>query len=162
VSTQYASLAQKLDLAFELVQQPNGQRITYEYLERQVGIKSSTISRLRRGQNLDPLFTNIIAIATAFGVRVSFFATDMTVDEARIYLTNPENVQFIDELRVRQQYIKNSGRNRKLAELALRASYLDDDGIAALANMAEYVLTKSGIDIPDEEVEQIWNDDIQE
>lgn len=157
MSTKYATLAQKLDLAFELIQQPNGQRITYEYLERQVGIKSSTISRLRRGQNLDPLFTNIIAIANAFGVRVSFFATDMSVDEARAYLQNPENLQFLEDLRVRQQHIKNSGRNRKLAELALRASYLDDDGIAALANMAEYVLVKSGIDIPDEEVEEIWS-----
>lgn len=155
MSSKFATLAQKLDLLFELIKQPNGQRVTYEYLERKVGIKSSTISRLRRGQNLDPLFTNIIAIANAFGVRVSFFATDMTLEEAREYLEDPENVRFIDDLRVRQQQIKNSGRNRKLAELALRASYLDDAGIEALANMAEYVLNASGIDVPDKEVEQL-------
>jgi transcriptional regulator with XRE-family HTH domain len=142
-SVQYATLAHKVDMLLRLVRQPDGRRYTYEDLERKSGIKSSTLSRIRSGENVDPYFKTIIAMADAFGVELDFFSTDMTIEQVEEYLTGGDRSRFLAEMRLQE-------RNDALQGIALRAANLDDEGIKTIAAMIDYVLKQRGIGVEDE------------
>ena len=149
-SVQYATLAHKVDMLLRLVRQPDGRRYTYEDLERKSGIKSSTLSRIRSGENVDPYFKTIIAMADAFGVELDFFSTDMTIEQVDEYLTGGDRSRFLAELRLQEQFDKNRERNEALQGIALRAANLDDEGIKTIAAMIDYVLKQRGIGAEDQ------------
>lgn len=142
----YATLAQKVDLLLRTIKQPNGRRFTYEDLYKKTGIKASTISRIRSGENADPYFRTIIAMAHAFGVRLGFFSTEITLDEAKQYLEEPENTEFLDELRHRQHQVENGAHHHLVNRISMRANHLDEEGLLAVADMLDYVLKQKGID----------------
>lgn len=142
----YATLAQKVDLLLRTVKQPSGKRFTYEDLFKKTGIKASTISRIRSGDNADPYFRTIIGMAHAFGIRLSFFSTDITLEEAERYLENPENIEFLDELRHRQHQEENEAHHHLVNRISMRANQLDEEGLLAVADMLDYVLKQKGID----------------
>ena len=150
--TTYITLAQKVDLLLQTVKQPNGHRFTYDDIFRKTGIKASTISRIRSGENVDPYFRTIIALAHAFGIRLSFFSTEMSVEEAQRYLESPESTEFLDELRFRQQQEHNDAHHRLVNRISMRATHLDEEGLMAIADMLDYVLKQKGIEVADEEV----------
>jgi len=149
--TQTLTLAQKIELLFETVRRPDGKRFTYEDLERATGIKPSSLSRLRGGDYTDPHLSTIAAIAKAFGVRLSYFATEMTEVEAREYL-HSKDASLLDQLRLKEQDRQRRFRSRGVAEVALRASYLDEAGIQTIIDMIDYVLIRTGVQIPEAEL----------
>ena len=146
-----ATLAQKVDLLLRTIKHPDGRRFTYEDLYQRTGIKASTISRIRSGENTDPYFRTINALSEAFGIRLSFFSTDMTEEEVRAYLEQPQNVNYLDELRYKQLSLQSEEQEKKLHRIALRAAYLDDEGLKAITDMIDYVLKQRGIKLPDNE-----------
>lgn len=142
---EYATLAQKVDLLLRLVRQPDGRRYTYEDLERKSGIKSSTLSRIRSGENADPYFKTILALSEAFVIDLDFFSTEMTLAQVEEYLTSPNKQQVLQDLQLQQFYDTNEERNQKIQHIALRAAQLDDEGINAIADIIDYVLKQKGI-----------------
>jgi len=144
-AVEYTTLAQKVDLLLRLVRQPDGRRYTYEDLERKSGIKSSTLSRIRSGENTDPYFMTILALSEAFMIDLEFFSTEMTPTQVEEYLTSSNKQQVLQELRLQQFYEANEERNQKLQHIALRAAQLDDEGINAIADILDYVLKQKGI-----------------
>lgn len=78
-------------------------------------------------------------LATAFQIPVEYFYAPVTRDEAIAYLTDIENVELLEVL---QQRVQNE-RQQKIADIALRASHLDEEGIDAIAQMIDYVLKRN-------------------
>lgn len=142
---EYVTLAQKVDLLLRLVRQPDGRRYTYEDLERKSGIKSSTLSRIRSGENVDPYFKTILALSEAFVIDLDFFSTEMTLAQVEEYLTSSNKQQVLQDLQLQQFYDTNEERNQKIQHIALRAAQLDDEGINAIADIINYVLKQKGI-----------------
>ena len=143
MSTKSMSLADKLDLLFATRQKQDGNRFTYEEIQSISGIRPSTISRMRSGQNSDPSFRTIAGLAEVFGVPLRYFSNDMTLDEARALLL---------ELDTEERQVTEAERNRqqtaeKLAMLALRAAQMDASTISMLNEMIDYVIQQQSIDL---------------
>lgn len=147
------SISQKVDLLFEQRRGPDGRRYRYEDLERETGIKPSTISQLRHRAKQDPQFRTVMALARFFGVSLAFFAAELTHDEAIAYLADPANTAYLDTVRARraETVVQKSEHKRDL--LAMRAAYLDDEGVQAVANMIDYILLQRGIRVGEAETE---------
>lgn len=139
------SISQKVDLLFEQKRGPDGRRYRYEDLERQTGIKPSTVSQLRHRAGQDPQFRTVMALARFFNVSLAFFAAELTRDEAITYLSDPANTAYLDTVRAQRAENEAQQVERKRDQLAMRAAYLDDDGIQAVANMIDYILLQRGI-----------------
>lgn len=141
------TISQKVDLLFEQMRGPDGKRYRYEDVERETGIKPSTISQLRRRTQQDPQFRTVMALARFFGVSLTFFATEMTRDEAIAYLAEPTNVEYLSQVKSRRAESEALGLERQRDLLAMRAAYLDEAGIQAVATMIDYILLQRGIRI---------------
>lgn len=138
------TLSEKVDLLLSTIKHRDGRRFTYEDICQSKGIAPSTISKIRTGDNLNPNFITIMALADAFGVRLGFFSTPMTRSEAERYLLDQDNTKFLDTLRLRHLVDSNSERDQKVEQIALRASLLDDEGLNTVADMLDYVLKQRG------------------
>lgn len=142
---EYATLAQKVDMLLRLVRQPDGRRYTYEDLERKSGIKSSTLSRIRSGENADPYFKTILALSEAFAIDLEFFSIEMTPAKVEEYLNSPNKQQVLQDLQLQRFYDANEDRNQKIQHIALRAAQLDDEGINAITDIIDYVFKQKGV-----------------
>lgn len=88
MSKRYVDISDKVDLLFNYFRQPNGKKYTYKYIERIGNVKSSTVSRIRRGNITEPSFRSIMGIAKAFQISMDYFSTPLTTENAREYLMN--------------------------------------------------------------------------
>lgn len=143
MADQVMSLAEKIDLLFETVKQADGRRLTYEGIQSISGIRPSTISRMRSGQNVDPSFRTVTGLAKAFGVPLAYFSREMTRPEAQAFLADLQQ----QERQVRQAEQARQETAELLALLATRASHMDTDTISVLREMVEYVIKQQGIQL---------------
>lgn len=135
------SLAKRVALLFECITHPDGRRYTYDDVRRLGNVDPSTISRIRTGRILDPAFSNIAGMASAFGVSLDYFSLEANEAELRHYLMTNHSEQYITQLRERDRH----QRAKSIETLAHRASYLDEAGIQAVVGMINYVLTQKGV-----------------
>lgn len=143
--TPYLSIPQKVAILFDVIRRPDGKKYTLEEIERVTGVNASTLSRIRSGENPDPMFRTVVALAQAFGIRLAYFSIDMTQEEAEHYVQDRHNVDYLDTLALRQRKNQNERQDRLVGRIALRAALLDEEGIIAIADMIDYVLKKQGI-----------------
>ena len=137
------SLAEKIDLLFESIAHPDGGRFTYEELQSISGIRPSTISRMRNGQNIDPSFRTVAGLARAFGVPLRYFSQEMSMEEAQAFLAEVKQ----QERQIRQEEQERRETAEMLAILATRASHMDADTISVLREMVEYVMKQQQIEL---------------
>lgn len=148
---EYLSIPNKVAVLFDTIRRPDGKKYTLDEIEKLTGVKASTLSRIRSGENPDPMFRTVVALARAFSVRLAYFSTDMTREEAEQYLQDRNNVSFLDSLALRQQKTQNEQQDRRVGRIAMRASFLDEEGIMAIADIIDFVLKKQGISPDDME-----------
>ncbi len=147
MSDQFASLATKLDLLFEYITLPDGKRFVYDDVVRLGGVDRGAISRLRSGKKLEPSFQTMVGLAGAFNVPLSYFGTEMTDDEVRRFLTEFADSQD-DGLLQRIEAREQNRPNQEAEAIAMRASYLDEEGRRTVAAMIDYVLKSQGVTVP--------------
>jgi len=129
-------LQEKVDLLF--THPPRGQRLTYSDVHRLGHVEPAALSRIRSGQTKEPSYLTVQGLATAFQIPVEYFYAPVTRDEAIAYLTDIENAELLEILQQRVQ----DERQQKIANIAMRASHLDEEGIEAITQMIEYVLKR--------------------
>ena len=147
MSNAVINIAGKVKLLFELITQPNGKKFTYENIKNMGEVEPSTLSRIRNGQNQDPLFSNMVGLANAFDVSLDYFATEMTEDEARAYILQNRDKEYLAELKAQERERIHS----RADGLAKRTYHLDQEAIDAVESIVNYVLRQKGIEIEDDE-----------
>lgn len=146
MSDSNVSLARRVDLLFECIPKPNGQRFRYEDVKAVGGVDPAAISRIRNGQILEPTMSSLAGLARTFGISMDYFVIDGSEEELRHYLNNERAQADMEKMRSRQRL----QADQQVQALAHRAAYLDDEGIQAIAGMINYVLRQKGIDVPKE------------
>ena len=139
------SIAEKVQLLFELIKHPDGKSYTYDYVKGKGEIEPSTLSRIRSGQNEDPLFSNIAGLAKAFDISLDYFTVGMTADEAQHYLLHARDTSYLQALKQQEGERTQS----KIDSLAKRAYHLDPEAIDAIEAMVDYVIKQKGLKIDD-------------
>lgn len=127
-------LQEKVDLLF--THPPRGQRLTYSDVQRLGNVEPAALSRIRSGQTKEPSYLTVQGLSTAFQIPVEYFYAPVSRDEAIAYLTDIENTELLEVLQQRVQ----DERQQRIANIALRASHLDEEGIDTIAQMIDYVL----------------------
>jgi transcriptional regulator with XRE-family HTH domain len=127
-------LQEKVDLLF--THPPRGQRLTYSDVQRLGNVEPAALSRIRSGQTKEPSYLTVQGLATAFQIPVEYFYAPVNRDEAIAYLTDIENTELLEVLQQRVQ----DERQQKVADIALRASHLDEEGIKNITQMIDYIL----------------------
>ena len=158
--TDYLSIPNKVGLLFDTLRRSDGKKFTLDEIGRDTGVKPSTLSRIRSGENPDPMFRTVVALARSFGVRLAYFSIDMTQEEAEQYLKDKDNVDYLDRLALRQRQKQTERQDRLVTGIALRAAMLDEEGIMAIADIIDFVLKKQGISA--DELDRLRNRDISE
>lgn len=130
-------LQEKVDLLF--THPPRGQRLTYSDVQRLGNVEPAALSRIRSGQTKEPSYLTVQGLANAFQIPVDYFYAPMSREEAIAYLADIENAEVLQLLQQRVQ----DERQQKIADIALRASHLDEEGIDAIAQMIDYVLKRN-------------------
>jgi transcriptional regulator with XRE-family HTH domain len=127
-------IAERLDLLFRTVTKEGGKEYSYREIEELAGgaITSTSIWKLRTGRTRNPSLKTLQALSAAFGVPVAyFFIEEVTEDGIPAYL---------------QQYREE----KMVAQIALRARDLDDNGKQAILDMINYVRRVQGLNNNDE------------
>lgn len=126
------TLADKIDRLFELRTKPDGSPFSYQDVEKGTdhAVTAAYIWKLRTGAATNPGYKVLEALAHFFKVSLDYFASETPVSEAQL-----------QQMRLAAELDKAG-----VAQIALRASQLDERGRQALLDMMEYILQVQGSD----------------
>ncbi len=133
-----STLAEKIDHLFKQFTRPDGREYTYQDVELGTGkaITDTYVWKLRSGQATNPSYRVLKALSDFFEVPVSYFFGEEVAPD------------YLQQMQLASQLHKAG-----VANIALRASGLDERGRQAILDMIEYVRKAQGLEstLPDEE-----------
>ena len=125
------AISDKLDLLFKTFLKPDGSEYTYQEVADGIDhvVSSVAIWKLRTGKTKNPSYRFLEAIAGFFDVSIEYFSSSEHAPE-----------EYVDELKLAHA-LQDSGA----ANIALRASELDESAKRDILSMIEYARKAQGL-----------------